>query len=139
MFKVTLATPTKVLLDGAEASEVTLPGQMGELNILPGHSNLVTVLTSGLVTVQGSELFTCSVSWGYCEVDGDQITVLAEMASRKDELNLASIRTEREELERKMVSESASAEGTGFDQYFKRLEELSAQEKLLEAEKAVRH
>jgi F-type H+-transporting ATPase subunit epsilon len=83
-----LVTPYKRVLS-QEVEEVTAPGSVGELGILPGHTPLLTTLKVGeLIYRQGSEVFHVAVNWGYVEVEDDSVTVLVETAEPADEIDL---------------------------------------------------
>jgi F-type H+-transporting ATPase subunit epsilon len=88
--KLSVVTPEKRIVTDVEATEVYVPGHRGELGILPGHAPLVTTLSTGILRwkVKGSDKEeTAAVSWGYCEVLADQVTVLAETAEVASELD----------------------------------------------------
>ena len=88
--KLTLITPEKTFLDSIEVEELLVPGQQGEMGILPGHTPLVSVLGSGVLQyrLQNEKTFRkIAVSWGYCEVQLDKVIVLAESAETKKELD----------------------------------------------------
>lgn len=90
MLKLTLATPTKKLLYDAEIEEIFVPAQKGELNILPGHSPLLTTLVTGVMAYRlkgETELKKVVISWGFLEVMGDTVSVLAETAEAKEEID----------------------------------------------------
>ena len=74
-----------------EASFVALPGQEGELGILPGHVPLITRIRPGAVRVKTNEgkeenIF---VAGGILEVQPDRVTVLAYTAIRSKDLDEA--------------------------------------------------
>lgn len=90
MFQLNLVTPEKVILTETEIEEVIVPGFMGELNILPGHAPLMTTLDIGVLRYRlkgQSDYGRVVISWGYCEVNPQGITVLAETAESIDEIN----------------------------------------------------
>jgi len=65
-------------LFSGEAKSITAPGITGELQILPGHESLVTVLKSGSVAIvdgQG-ESHSFDIEHGYLEVTPEQVTVI---------------------------------------------------------------
>lgn len=91
MLKLTLVTPIKKMLTEVEVEEVYIPAYKGELNILPGHSPLVTTLGAGVLKykLRGSPtLEVAAVSWGYCEVFDNQVNVLAENAEMPQEIDV---------------------------------------------------
>jgi len=83
-----LVTPYKRVL-AEDVDDVTLPGTVGELGILPGHTPLLTTLKVGeLVYRQGTEAFHVAVNWGYVEVEEDTVNVLVETAEPADQIDL---------------------------------------------------
>jgi F-type H+-transporting ATPase subunit epsilon len=84
-----MVTPYKRVLS-EEVDEITAPGFIGELGLLPGHTPLLTTLKVGELTYKkGSEQFHVAVNWGYLEVEEDTVTVLVDTAEKSDEIDLA--------------------------------------------------
>ncbi len=82
-----------------EAQFVALPGQEGELGILPGHVPLITRIRPGAVrikTEQGTEE-NVFVAGGILEVQPDRVTVLADTAIRSKDLDEAKAKQALEE------------------------------------------
>ncbi|MCK5825538.1 MAG: F0F1 ATP synthase subunit epsilon [Desulfuromusa sp.] len=87
--KLEMVTPYKRVLS-EEVDEITAPGFIGELGILPEHTPLLTTLKVGELTYKkGPETFHVAVNWGYLEVENDTVTVLVDTAERADEIDLA--------------------------------------------------
>ena|SRR5438046_2846027 len=83
---------------------VTVPGFGGELGILPGHTPLISRLQTGVLSyVQDGRTQQLHVSGGFVEVNDDRVSVLADLAERPEEIDVAGARTDRERLE-KMLS-----------------------------------
>lgn len=83
-----IVTPYRTLLS-TEADYVTIPGEIGELGILPGHIPLLTNLQSGVLSYKkGSKVEQVAVHYGYAEICRDRITVLAKTAELKEEIDL---------------------------------------------------
>ncbi len=92
MFSLSIVTPTKKLVAQAEMEEVFVPAFRGELNILPGHSPLVSTLTEGVLKYRlkgETSLNKVAISWGYVEVTPQGVNILAETAEHKSEIDLA--------------------------------------------------
>ncbi len=86
--KLEMVTPYRKVLS-EEVEELTAPGFIGELGILPGHTPLLTTLKVGELTYKkGNELFHVAVNWGYLEVEEDTVTVLVDTAEKADEIDL---------------------------------------------------
>jgi F-type H+-transporting ATPase subunit epsilon len=90
---------------------VTVPGLGGELGILPGHTPLISQLQTGVLAyVQDGKSFSLHVSGGFVEVRDDHVSVLAEVAERPDEIDVAGARASREKLEKQLNAWSGSEE-----------------------------
>lgn len=90
---------------------VTVPGLGGELGILPGHTPLISQLQTGVLTyVQDGKSFPLHVSGGFVEVRDDHVSVLAEVAERPEEIDVARARASREKFEKQLNAWSGSEE-----------------------------
>src|ERR1044072_4985690 len=79
---------------------VTVPGLGGELGILPGHTPLISQLQTGVLAYVGDgKSAQLHVSGGFVEVRDDHVSVLAEVAERPEEIDVASARSSRDQLE----------------------------------------
>lgn len=91
MLKLTLVTPARKFLTDAEVEELFVPAFKGELNILPGHAPLLSTLNTGVLKYRlagQKETQFVAISWGYLEVTGPYVTVLAETAEPAAEIDL---------------------------------------------------
>jgi len=97
MFKLSLVTPEKRLVVDQELEEITLPAFSGELNILPGHAPLMTTLEAGILSylLKSGQSDRLAISWGYCQVSAEGVSVLVEQAVQASEVN---VREDQEEL-----------------------------------------
>ena len=84
-----VVTPFRTVLN-EDVDSVTLPGIEGELGILPEHVPLLTTLDTGIMSyVNGNgNTQAIAVHWGYAQVDGNNVRVLAELAETADEIDL---------------------------------------------------
>ncbi|AWI54738.1 MAG: F0F1 ATP synthase subunit epsilon [Aquabacterium sp.] len=93
-----------------EATLVSLPGESGELGILPRHTPLITRIKPGAVRIQradnGQEEFVF-VAGGILEVQPHCVTVLADTAIRGKDLD------EAKALEAKRLAEEAIQSAKG--------------------------
>ena len=100
-----------------EAKFVALPGEAGELGILPGHIPLITRIKPGAVRIEkadGGEEFVF-VAGGILEVQPHCITVLSDTAIRGHDLDEAKAneaRTQAEEALKNAKSDLDLAKAT---------------------------
>jgi F-type H+-transporting ATPase subunit epsilon len=85
-----VVTPERKVFQ-ADVDQVQVPGLDGELGILPGHTELVSLLKpAGLLTYyidqQKGQMF---ISDGFVEVGSDRVTVLADEAARPEDIDLS--------------------------------------------------
>jgi F-type H+-transporting ATPase subunit epsilon len=97
-----IVTPQSILLS-TEAEYVTIPGEIGELGILPGHIPLLTNLQSGILSYKtGGSEEKVAIHYGYAEVCKDKITVLAKTAELKADIDLERSKIALETAEKKL-------------------------------------
>ena len=99
------------------AKFVALPGESGELGIMPGHTPLITRIKPGAVRIEnadGSEEFVF-VAGGILEVQPHHVTVLSDTAIRGkdlDEAKASDARSQAEEALKNAKSEIDMAMAT---------------------------
>ncbi|HEY9572573.1 MAG TPA: F0F1 ATP synthase subunit epsilon [Pusillimonas sp.] len=84
-----------------EAKFVTLPGESGELGILPGHTPLISRIRPGTVKViltDDSEV-SIFVAGGILEIQPGAVTVLSDTAIRAEDLDEAKALEARKQAE----------------------------------------
>lgn len=83
------------------AKFVALPGESGELGIMPGHTPLITRIKPGAVRIEkadGNEEFVF-VAGGILEVQPNHVTVLSDTAIRGKDLDEAKANEARKQAE----------------------------------------
>jgi F-type H+-transporting ATPase subunit epsilon len=106
------ALPTKIqlLIVSADRSlvnetvdEVEIPGYDGYFGVLPGHTPLLAVLQVGeLWYRQGSEKHFVAIAFGFAEVQPDRVTILAQIAEKADEIDLARAEAAKKRAEERI-------------------------------------
>ena len=108
--KLEIVTPERRVVDET-VDAVTVPTQNGEIGILPAHAPLISQLKAGVLSYsKGAATTKLVVSGGFLEVGADRISILADTAETADEINAATARAEREQIERAMTNFDGSAE-----------------------------
>ncbi len=93
-----------------EAKFVALPGESGELGILPKHTPLITRIKPGAVRIEkadGSEEFVF-VAGGILEVQPNVVTVLADTAIRGHDLDEAKANEAKQCAEESLRNKDAA-------------------------------
>ena len=85
---IEIVTPRGLVFRG-EVDEVTVPGAVGELGLLPGHIPIITALDVGeMVLRSGGHTEYLAVEGGFLEIARDRINVVTERALRPDEIDV---------------------------------------------------
>jgi F-type H+-transporting ATPase subunit epsilon len=105
--RLEVVTPSRRVLE-ARASEVRIPGALGELGVLPGHTPLLTSLGTGeVIWIDGNTTGRLVVQGGFAEVQPDAVTVLASIAESIEEIDVETARTTLAEAQEKLKTVSA--------------------------------
>jgi len=104
-----LVTPVRRVLS-EEVVEVRIPGLLGELGVLPGHTPLLTALGTGpLAYTQAGVEHRLAVQGGCAEVLPDRVTVLAQVAELPAEIDLEAARRQLAEAEAALPKAAAES------------------------------
>ena len=99
---VEIVTPSRILVQ-AQADELNVPGELGYLGILPGHTALLTNLGQGeLMYRQGEQRRYLAIFGGYMEVRNDHVTVLADIAEKAEEIDRPRAEAARDRAEQRL-------------------------------------
>lgn len=105
--KLMVVTPERQVVD-AQADEVQLPGELGYLGILPGHTTLVTLLKTGILSYKdGGTTRSLALASGFAEVADDRVSVLVDLAEEPSEIDTARAERDRGEAEEQLKSAGA--------------------------------
>ena len=84
-----IVTPDRALV-AEQVDEVQVPGSEGYFGVLPGHAPLLASLQVGeLWYRKGHEKHYLAIAFGFVEVLPDKVTVLAQVAERAEDIDLA--------------------------------------------------
>lgn len=104
--KTNILTPYGPVFTGV-AKGVNLPGTEGAFEVKLNHASLMSMLDIGKVTIRkengSEEVFT--VNGGFVEVHNNEVTVLAESAEGKDQIDVERARKAKEHIERELKKE----------------------------------
>lgn len=86
--EVSILTPSEVVIK-AEASMVLLPGDDGEIGILPGHIPLISNMGPGVIKLYDGDKkeYETFVHGGFIKFHGERLSILADAVSEISALN----------------------------------------------------
>lgn len=104
--RLEVVTPENVVVS-EEAQMVISPGSLGEFGVLVGHTPFMTTLKTGVIRytdANGTEQFVF-VSGGFAEALPDKVTVLAESAEKRDDIDLDRAKAAMDRAEKRLAEE----------------------------------
>jgi len=113
--KLEVVTPEKSVVS-EEAQIVMSPGSLGEFGVLIGHTPFLTTLKIGTIRYKdagGTEKYVF-VNSGFAEALPDKVTVLAESAERRKDIDVERAKAAMERAE-KRLAEDRSKEDIDFN------------------------
>ena len=98
-----IVTPDRALVS-VQVDEVVLPGSEGYFGVLPGHSPLLASLQVGELWYRiGHEKYYLAVAFGFAEVLPDHVTVLARIAEKAEDINVARAEAAKKRAEERVA------------------------------------
>ena len=95
--RLSVITPERTIVD-AEVTEVTAPGEAGQLGVLADHITFLGTLEAGEVRYTGADgAGVLIMSGGLIEVQDNRITILADDALRLDQVDAEAARRDLEQ------------------------------------------
>jgi F-type H+-transporting ATPase subunit epsilon len=105
--RLEIVTPEKSVVS-EEARIVMAPGELGEFGVLSGHTPFMTSLKIGSVRFEdssGTERFVF-VSGGFAEALPDRVTILADSAERRKDIDIERAKASMQRAESRLVKTS---------------------------------
>lgn len=101
--KLEIVTPdAKVFSEDVEM--VTLPAVEGEMGVYPQHVPLLTQIVPGeIIARKGGQDYFLAIGEGFVEVTGDQVSILADMAIRAENIDEAKAEEARKRAEARLA------------------------------------
>ncbi|HIZ05692.1 MAG TPA: F0F1 ATP synthase subunit epsilon [Candidatus Phocaeicola gallistercoris] len=75
---LTIVSPERLIFDG-NVSQVTLPGEIGEFQVLANHAPLISSLVAGDVKYTSTETVALKISSGFVDINRNQVSVCVEL------------------------------------------------------------
>jgi F-type H+-transporting ATPase subunit epsilon len=111
--RLEVVTPRKEVVN-EETQIIVAPGVLGEFGVLTGHTPFMTSLKIGTIRytdVQGQE-HCVFVSGGFAEALPDKVTVLAETAERRCDIDLDRAKAAMERAQKRIDDKAAEIDFT---------------------------
>src|SRR5215204_89005 len=110
-----IVTPERALVT-AEVDEVQLPGAEGYFGVLPGHTPMLATLQVGELWYRiGAEKHYMAIAFGFVEVLPERVTVLAQIAERPEDIDVARAEAAKKRAEERIAEERTAKPQAAMD------------------------
>ncbi|MDO8733679.1 MAG: ATP synthase F1 subunit epsilon [Elusimicrobiota bacterium] len=116
-FSLEIITPEKVAYK-EEVEQISIPAFEGEMGVLPGHIDYLTMLNPGEIRIKkDDELKLFAVSGGFAEIHPKNVVVLCETAESAEEIDIekAELSKQRAKEKLKNVGADLSAQSSQIE------------------------
>ena len=98
-----IVTPDRLLVQ-EQVDEVEIPGTEGYFGVLPGHTPLLASLAVGEMWYRkGQDKVFLSLAFGFCEVLPERVTILAQLAERAEDIDVARAEEAKKRAEARLT------------------------------------
>ena len=98
-----MISPERTVFETDDADFVRLPGAQGEMGVMPDHTPLLTPLAIGIIEVRrGEETEVIAAAGGFAEITPDSVSILADAAELRGEIDSERARQARERAEERL-------------------------------------
>ena len=105
--RLEFVTPERAIAHD-DVDEVELPGEEGYFGVLPGHAPLLAALTAGEMWYRkGAERTFAFIAGGFAEVVGDRVSILAPVAERAEDIDVARAEAAKRRAEERLARPTA--------------------------------
>lgn len=103
-FEIEIVTPERVV-ERDVVTELQLPTTNGYIGVLAGHAPLITELGIGEISYKADgQTYKIAVAWGFAEVLPNKTTILAEVAERAEDIDVARAQKAKQRAEERLRS-----------------------------------
>jgi len=127
-FDLSVVTPDGAVFEG-EANMIVVPGDAGEIGVLPRHAPLVAMLRAGETRIRvGTDWTSFATGPGYFKVQRDRAIVLVDDAVKGADIDIEQAHAEADEA--RALLERAEAGDEGIDRWLAQQRIRHAENKL---------
>ncbi len=129
-FHLSIFAPERRLTEDEAVTSFVVTSEVGELEILPGHANLVSALSTGrfVYTPVGKAPVKGVISSGFLNIENGSVKVIAETLELAHEIDLSRARAAQLKAE-KMLTD-ASLDESSFKKYQLKLQRAMIRQSL---------
>ena len=90
---------------------VVLPGEEGQLGVLPRHARIVTLLQPGeVLTRKSGEETSLAISGGFAQIGPESVTILSDAAEYAEDIDMSRAEEARRRAQERIVESRGAPE-----------------------------
>jgi len=108
-FNLNIYTPNGIVLEGLNCESFIVPTINGEINVLPGHINLISELATGVLTAKtqmGNRHF--SMTAGLLKVVNNEVNVLSTTSEDSANIDIERAKSAKAKAESRLQSDQVN-------------------------------
>jgi F-type H+-transporting ATPase subunit epsilon len=89
-YNLNIFTPGGVVVEKLQCSELTVPTNMGLINVLKGHTHIITEVDTGtlIAKLENGQARHFTMAGGLCKILGDTVTILAKTSEAPESIDV---------------------------------------------------
>ncbi|MBP8017150.1 ATP synthase F1 subunit epsilon [Candidatus Gracilibacteria bacterium] len=116
--KLILISIKNKILDIDNLKSATIPTKAGEITVLENHEPIISALKPGILKISYNNKEECfAVGGGVLEINGDKLTITADMVEPGDNLDIEEIKKKKFEAKKLMDSYRETNKQMDMDKY----------------------
>ena len=121
-FNLNIFTPNGVTVSGVHCAELTIPTEVGQINVLKGHTHIITELGTGVLKakLENGQARHFTIAGGLCKVLGKEVTILAKTSESPESIDLERAQAAKSKAESRLSGNASTVEVVKFQRKLER-------------------
>lgn len=103
-FSVDILTPSRVVGRDLKADFLSIPTSRGEIQILPEHTDLITKLDTGILSLRNGQEMSFLVTTGVCKILDHKVLILSKLCEMPQDEDASTAKETLVQLQEKLKS-----------------------------------
>ena len=114
--KISVLSPERVVYEAEDVEFALLPGEAGDLGVMPDHTPLLTPLKVGVMSVRrGGDETIIAIAGGFAEITPEYAHVLADAAELAEEIDVKRSHEAKQRAQQRLAEAQARAAEVDVD------------------------
>ena len=103
-FLLNIYTPNGIVVKGTHCAELSIPTTSGMINILKGHTHILSEIDTGVLTakLENGQERHFTMAGGLCKVLGKEVTILAKTSESPETIDIERAKSAKAKAESRL-------------------------------------